>query len=359
MIRPSHYAALLLCFALAGCADQTTFQSYGRAVADGKLPNNLMEAPSVSDGLAINYANSVEVAMRIKFNGNRITRAVSNSAQVTLAALSGVGALLGYSATTVAGMSLASAGIPELQRIFNAKGRAEVYKDGAHMIRRAILEYYAHNPNPSSTEFTRNGLILVQRVSVAINIVDDVLAGQIPSMIDMHDAVEPITPDGTRPSGEVTPDGTRPSGEVPLGDSSSLAALEARIKSAVERNVRQIKTVSPEELQNSLGRQAQIQKEDEDRRSANLPTPGQLAAEVEVIDPKIPPAKKQDIYRSILSDVGVDLQNPPPELKGITIGPTANAVIRVYDQFPAKQKRIHALVEKLKANPTESPLTSP
>ena len=305
MIRPSHYAALLLSFALAGCAEQTTFQSYGRAVADGKLPNNLMEAPSVSDGLAINYANSVEVAMRIKFNGDRITRAVSNSAQVTLAALSGVGALLGYSATTVAAMSLASAGIPELQRIFNAKGRAEVYKDGAHMIRRAVLEYYAHNPRPSSTEFTRNGLILVQRVSVAINIVDDVLAGQIPSVIDMQEAVEPITPDGTRPPGE-----------VPGSDSSSSAAFEAspaafeeRVQKALAIELRKKQIVSAQEVDALVAARVEQEVARVATATAGLPNLEEFNEMLTTIDKSIPAEKKAEIYKAIFQAEGIQLND--------------------------------------------------
>jgi hypothetical protein len=51
-----------------------------------------MAAPAVSDGLAINYANSVEIIMRCKATQNRITCEVSSTAQIGLAAFSGAGA---------------------------------------------------------------------------------------------------------------------------------------------------------------------------------------------------------------------------------------------------------------------------
>jgi hypothetical protein len=97
----------------------------------------------------------------------------------------------------VAALGLGSAGIPELQRIFNAKGRAEVYKDAAQMIRRSILEYRSHNPDPDETTLTPNGIILVQRTYGAIDMVDAVLAGQMPSQMEMLEITEAMTRAGT------------------------------------------------------------------------------------------------------------------------------------------------------------------
>jgi hypothetical protein len=58
-----------------------------------------MTAPQVSDGLAINYANSIQIIMRCKATQNRITREVSATAQVLLAAFGGVGAAFNWSKT--------------------------------------------------------------------------------------------------------------------------------------------------------------------------------------------------------------------------------------------------------------------
>ena len=59
-----------------------------------------MAAPRVSDGLAINYANSIEIIMRCKATQSGITREVSATAQVGLAAFGGVGAAFNWSKTT-------------------------------------------------------------------------------------------------------------------------------------------------------------------------------------------------------------------------------------------------------------------
>jgi hypothetical protein len=157
-----------------------------------------MAAPAVSDGLAINYANSVEIIMRCKATQNRITREVSSTAQIALAAFAGAGAAFHYSATTLTALGLGSAGIPELQKIFDAKGRSEAYNQAAEMIHAGILEYYEHNPRPSADEVTPNGVTLVKKVSLAINLVNDTLAGHLPTRTEMLQAVEAMSPEGAK-----------------------------------------------------------------------------------------------------------------------------------------------------------------
>jgi hypothetical protein len=90
---------------------------------------NPAQAPILSDGLALNYASSVATILRDKFNGTRIANEVASTVQVTLAALAGAGAAFDFGATAVAGLALGSAGIPELQKIFDAKGCTEVFQD--------------------------------------------------------------------------------------------------------------------------------------------------------------------------------------------------------------------------------------
>jgi hypothetical protein len=202
-IQPNRYGQLLgfaLCLFLTACAntDKLTFLNYGvTPPTTPKSREELKVAPSVSDGLAINYANSIQMIMRSNSTGSRITREASSTAQVGLAAFGGIGAAFHYSATTLAALGMSSAGIPELQKIFNAKGRAEVYNQAADMIQDGVWEYYSHNPSPSSTDFTPNGLTLVKRVSTAISLVDTTLVGQLPSRKQMLQAVEEMTPEGT------------------------------------------------------------------------------------------------------------------------------------------------------------------
>ncbi|MDB6152024.1 MAG: hypothetical protein JWL90_477 [Chthoniobacteraceae bacterium] len=199
MIR--YLSILGLCLALAGCAntDKLTFFNYGINPNPGaRAPEFPMIAPSVSDGLAINYANSMQIVMRSNATGSRIAREVSSTAQVALAAFGGVGAAFNYSSTTLAILGLGSAGVPELQRIFNAKARAEIYTQAAEMIQDSVFDYYSYNPRPSSTDFTPNGLTLVKNVSAALSLVENTLIGQLPSQRQMLRAVEEMSIEGTR-----------------------------------------------------------------------------------------------------------------------------------------------------------------
>ena len=135
--------------------------------------------------------------MRCNATKSRITREVSATAQVGLAAFGGVGAAYNWSKTTLTVLGLASAAIPQLQGIFDAKGRAEVYNQAANMIRDGIWEYYSLNSSPSSNILTSNGLTLAKKVSAAISLVDNTLVGQLPSPTQMRQAVEVMTPAGT------------------------------------------------------------------------------------------------------------------------------------------------------------------
>lgn len=192
---------LALALAFAGCVgtDRTTFLNYGIPTSSTQPSREeLMEAPRVSDGLAVNYANSIQVIMRCNSSRSRIVREVSATAQVGLAAFSGIGAAFNYSTTTLTALGLSSAAIPELQKIFNAKGRAEIYNQAADMIRDGMLDYYSHDTNPSSRVLTPNGLTLVKKVASAISLVDTTLVGQLPSQKQMLQAVEEMSPSGTK-----------------------------------------------------------------------------------------------------------------------------------------------------------------
>jgi hypothetical protein len=191
---------LILCWNLSACksTDSLTLFNYGKIPNPGATaPSDPLVPPAVSDGLAINYANSIEIIMRCNATKSRITREVSATAQVGLAAFGGLGAAYNWSKTTLTVLGLGSAAIPQLQGIFDAKGRAEVYNQAANMIRDGIWEYYSLNSSPSSTILTSNGLTLVKKVAAAMSLVDNTLIGQLPSATQMRQAVEVMTPAGT------------------------------------------------------------------------------------------------------------------------------------------------------------------
>ena len=152
--------------------------------------------------------------------------------QVALAALAGAGAAFDYGASTVTALSLGSAGIPQLQQIFDAKGRAQTYQDAVRLIEEAEIEYLAHNPRPSDRELTPNGVTLFQRVSASIHVVEKTLAGNLPTVQDMRQATEPMTPIGALPfqAGDVPPNNISASAGIPLGKSELTQIVGRRNK---------------------------------------------------------------------------------------------------------------------------------
>ncbi len=271
-----------LSLGLEGCAtDTTTFLNYGNPRSNAALPprEQLMAAPMVSDGLAINYANSVEIIMRCKATHNRIAREISATAQVGLAAFGGVGAAFHYSATTLAVLGLGSAAIPELQKIFDAKGRAEAYNQAAEMIHDGVLEYYSHNSEPSSTQFTPNGVTLVKKVSTAINLVNDTIAGHLPSQQDMQKAVEQMTPKGNEKQNP---------NEAPVNE---------RAQSAANVKVHVIDTVSRAEFQTL--------KEQVDSEINKRPGNVEFVTALTQIDRDTAIPDKQSIYAAIIAEAGI------------------------------------------------------
>ncbi len=212
-----------------------SFVRYGQAADPATRRFNPAQDPQLSDILALNYADSVATLLRAKYTGARITREVSSSAQIILAAVAGAGAggafHLSKDALTVLG--LGSAGIPELQRIFGAKERAQLYQDTVRLIEEAEIEYLAYNQRPT-TELTQNGVTLFQRVTASIHVVEKTLAGNLPSVIDLKKATEPMTADGAVPTAAGTEvfNLTPASGDPAMGK-SDLAELRGQRHSEV------------------------------------------------------------------------------------------------------------------------------
>ena len=277
-----YLAVVSLSIGLEACAtDTTTFLNYGNPRSNVALPprEQLMAAPAVSDGLAINYANSVEIIMRCKATQNRITREVSSTAQIGLAAFGGVGAALNWSKTTLTILGLGSAAMPELQKIFDAKGRAEAYNQAAEMIQDGVLEYYAHNSAPSPAEFTPNGLTLVKKVGSAINLVNDTINGHLPSQADMKRATEQMTPKGT---------------EI---QNPSESPVNERIQTDANVKVHVIDTVSRTEFQTL--------KEQVDSEIKKGPGDVGFVTALTQIDRDTSIANKQSIYEAIIAEAGI------------------------------------------------------
>ena len=202
MIKVPKLLTSFLCFALSACTtvDNYSFIRYGQYPDQTTNQFDPTAIPPLSDVLALNYASSVASILRCKFTGARIAREVSSTAQVALAALAGAGAAFNWSATTITALGLGSAGIPELQKIFDAKGRAQVYQDAVRLIEEAEIEYLALNQRPLPNVLTQNGVTLFQRVTATIHVVEKTLAGNLPSVQEMQKATEPMSKEGALPT---------------------------------------------------------------------------------------------------------------------------------------------------------------
>lgn len=189
----------LLCLVLVGCAsrDSFSFIEYSRNPAKYDAPDTPRDWRA-SDQQALQFSSNVVRRLRARANGARVTREISSSAQVAMAGIGGAGAAFSLSKSALAVLGLGSAGIPEFQGIFNAKGHAEAYTDAARMIETAQNDYYAHNQKPSPRELTQNGVSLIQRTQASVHIVEKVLSGRIPSIIEMQQATEPMSSIGAR-----------------------------------------------------------------------------------------------------------------------------------------------------------------
>ena len=244
MIKLSKFVLLLLCLTLVGCAsrDSFSFIEYSRNPAKYDASDTL---PSwgANDQQALQFSSNVVRRLRARANGSRVTREISNSAQVAMAGIGGAGAAFNLSKSALAVLGLGSAGIPEFQGIFNAKGHAEAYTDAARMIETAQNDYYAHNQKPSSGELTQNGVSLIQRTQASVHIVEKVLSGRIPSIIEMQQATEPMSATGARK--------TSP-GEAVNHISATGVGLKAKapLPSASPREERDVnaRSARPEEL---------------------------------------------------------------------------------------------------------------
>jgi len=193
--------AVLLCVSFASCAsDQYSFIDYSQQVDPHTGQYNSARALKLSDALALNYASSVAALLRAKYTGARITREISTTAQLGLAAAAAYGAAFNYSKSTLAVLGLASAGVPELQRIFGAKERAQTYQDAIRLIEEAQIEYLALNQQPSADVLTQNGVTLLQRVTASIHVVEKTLAGNLPTVEDMQKATEQMSRNGAKPT---------------------------------------------------------------------------------------------------------------------------------------------------------------
>lgn len=187
---------VLCCLLLAGCAAKDHFSFIEQASKPELYGDESKKAMALSDQDALRFSSNVVKILRARSRGARITREVSSTMQVSMAAVAGANAAFGMSESALAILGLGSALIPDFQGIFNAKGRAEAYTDAVRLIETAQNDYLAHNQAPQANLLTQNGVTLIQRTQASIHVVEKTLAGRIPGIVEMQQATEPMTEGG-------------------------------------------------------------------------------------------------------------------------------------------------------------------
>jgi hypothetical protein len=310
-----------LFFGFSGCATTDNYSFIRTAQttdASGRVIDPT-QVPDLSDALALNYASSVATILRCKFNGARIAREVSSTAQVALAALGGAAAAFNYSAKTVTALSLGSAGIPELQRIFDAKGRAQVYQDAVRLIEQAEIEYLALNQKPSNKVLTQNGVTLFQRVTSSIHVVEKTLAGTLPSVEDMQKATERMSTKGATPTKAGTP-------------ALNNIAANQRVEAAVSEPVREPQTISTAEFEALKAKMAILEAEKE------------FVANIKKVEraPNLTAEQKKQVYLDVLTNAGLEKN----------VEPDPNAINQFFSETASPDQR-SALAIELKKRITQ------
>lgn len=147
----------------------------------------------ITDADVLGFTDDVKKILQRRSNLARRARMFSGSGQILAAA---AGATLGLIAhanvETVAALAAVSAVIPELQTIWDARGRAETYNQGLNLIQKAEARYLekktAGGPlkqGISSQELTPEGVELLKEVTASIQVVGTALVELIPTVDEL------------------------------------------------------------------------------------------------------------------------------------------------------------------------------
>lgn len=319
---------------VAACAtDKYSFVRYGQTVEPSTGQYDARRDPVLTDVVALNYASSVVAILRAKYTGARITREASSTAQLGLAAATAYGAAFNYSKSTLAVLGLTAAGIPDLQKLFGAKERAQTYQDAIRLIEEAEVEYLSYNQRPSATELTQNGVTLFQRVTSSIHVVEKTLAGNLPSVRDMQKATENMTPEGATatapgaPAFNNTPanpdsaaaitnrkryEGTIKSTLVRLPDRPAPIVEDVISANSLRRDIRKIDEPGAEAMLTTASRHAVLKPEIDANPRADLPARDYVYHLIEIASRKGDGQAQLKAWRGIIPARPIVAPTPAP-----------------------------------------------
>ncbi len=151
---------------------------------------------AVSDADVIGFSNDLQKIFRHRMNKARRVRLGSGTLQILAAS---AGAAVGLTSGDVAvagGFAMLAAVIPELQNIFQARGRVAAYTDGLELIQDASARYYKNRikeengeiQSVSTKTLTKEGSVLLEQTVACIKLVDKALLTNIPTIEDLEAA---------------------------------------------------------------------------------------------------------------------------------------------------------------------------
>ncbi len=150
----------------------------------------------ITDADVLGFTDDVKKVLQRRSNLARRVRMGSGTGQILAAA---AGATLGFIAhanvETVAALAAVSAVIPELQTIWEARGRAETYNNGLDLIQKAEARYYEKKTKGgplkdgiSSEDLTPEGVELLNEVTASIQVMGKALVNLIPTVEELQAA---------------------------------------------------------------------------------------------------------------------------------------------------------------------------
>ncbi len=151
----------------------------------------------ICDADVISFSSDIQKALRHRMNKSRRVRLGSGTLQVLAASAGAAIGLTNGDEAVAGGFALLAAIIPELQNIFQARGRVEAYTDGLELIQDAHARYYQNRVNrdkdgkiisASATELTKEGGQLLVELAACIKLVDKALLTHIPTIKDLETA---------------------------------------------------------------------------------------------------------------------------------------------------------------------------
>lgn len=203
-------------------------------------PTADLKVPTDADVLV--FENNIKNVFRGRLNTAMIARHTSATAQVlTAAAAAALTTLSSGSKSAITILAASSALMPQLQQIFDAKGRAAAFEQGAEMLSDAESAYFkALSRTPRKYEqpnaaLTPEGANLYVAVLAAIQVVEKLSVAQLPSVDQIRAAKGELIAD-LKNATTASADTSTPL-EVPMKDTATPSFVRLDVEGVTEDGI--------------------------------------------------------------------------------------------------------------------------